>query len=458
MKGKKFPGIKFICAAAAAGGLLFGFDTAVISGAVDLVKNQYAMDSATEGWFVSSGLAGCIAGVVFAGLLSDRAGRKNTLVLSAVLFCLSAIGCAFAPTLSVLIWSRLTGGVAVGIVSVVAPLFISEFAPAKVRGSLVAVYQLAITLGIVLAYGSNALLLNLNPSLAESALFGQLSGSQIWRLMFLAMAVPSVLFLLMMLLVPESPRWLMGRGKSKKALTVLQQVYPAGEATREYEGIATALHQQKGGRTVFNKALRLPLLIGILLAVFQQMSGINAIIYYGPKIFQEAGFTSGDALQTQVLIGGINLLFTVFAIYQADKFGRKNLLLAGLSGIILSLITVGICFFTGYTGGFLLVGALLVYIASFACSLGPVTWILINEIFPNDLRLKAVSICTLAVWLSVWVIGQFFPWALQNIGAAGVFWTFAAICIGNLAFCLKVIRETKGQSLEEIEIAYAGGH
>lgn len=417
------------------------------------------MDSATEGWFVSSGLAGAIIGVICAGVLSDRVGRRNTLIVSAILFCLSAAGCAVAPTLQLLIWSRLIGGIAVGIVSVIAPMFISEFAPAKIRGSMVAIYQLAITIGIVLAYLSNALLLHLNPSLAGSSMFSGLAGTQIWRFMFLIMVLPSIVFLLMMLLVPESPRWLLGRGKAEKARKVLSHVYPSAEASNEYNAISGALQQQnRQGRTIFSRALRVPLMTGVLLAIFQQMSGINAIIYYGPEIFKKAGFTSGGALQTQVLIGVINFLFTIFAIYQADKFGRKKLLLVGLSGIILSLITVGLCFYTGYTSGILLVGAILVYIASFAFSLGPVTWILINEIFPNQVRLTAVSICSLTIWLSVWVIGQFFPWALQHIGAANVFWTFAFICICNLFFCLRVVKETKGQSLEEIEMMYAGGH
>jgi MFS transporter, SP family, arabinose:H+ symporter len=459
MDVKTFPSMKFICVAAAAGGLLFGFDTAVISGVVDMVKNQYQMDSAVEGWFVSSGLVGCILGVIFAGLLSDKTGRRNTLLLSAILFSLSAIGCAFSPTLELLIWSRLIGGIAVGIVSVIAPMFISEFAPASIRGSMVAVYQLAITIGIVLAYLSNALLLNMNDSLLGSDIFSNMAGTQIWRLMFLVMILPSIVFLLMMMLVPESPRWLLGKGKNEKAIKVLNQVYSEKDAQIEYQIITSGLNTaDQQNRSIFKKALRAPLIIGIMLAIFQQMSGINAIVYYGPKIFQEAGFTSGDALQTQVLIGVVNLLFTIFTIYQADKFGRRNLLLLGLSGIILSLITVGFCFYTGYTGGVLLVGAILVYIASFAFSLGPVTWILINEIFPNQVRLKAVSICSLTIWISVWVIGQFFPWALQNWGAAWVFWGFAVICIGNLFFCLRVLKETKGQSLEEIEMIYTNGH
>lgn len=460
MKSSPHKKIIFICTAAALGGLLFGFDTAVISGTVEAVKRQFGMSVATEGWFVSSGLLGCILGVVVAGLISDALGRKKALLLSAVLFLLSGIVCAWAASVNGLVAGRLLGGLGVGIVSVAAPMYITEFAPSKSRGSMVALYQLAITIGIVMAYFSNALMLSLSEDVSSFPLFGSwLGNGQAWRGMFLVMVVPSLLYLLFIAMVPESPRWLIAKNRTDAALKILRSVREGDASSQEYQTIVSATETKKtSNRSVFSKAVRYPLFIGIMLAVFQQFCGINAIIYYGPKIFETAGLTTGSALQTQIVIGVVNVLFTLFAISQADKFGRRPLLLTGLAGIIVSLVVAGFCFYTGQTGGWLLVGCILLFVACFAFSLGPVTWILINEIFPTDLRVKAVSICTMAVWLSVWVIGQFFPLALSTIGPSGVFWCFAAISFLNLLFVLKLIKETKGQSLESVEMVYAGGH
>jgi SP family arabinose:H+ symporter-like MFS transporter len=425
--------IGFICFSAALGGLLFGFDTAVISGTVDLVKHQFGMDASTEGWFVSSGLLGCIIGVFTAGLISEHLGRKKVLILSGFLFLLSGLGCTMAATTDLLVFFRLLGGVGVGVASVVAPMYITEFAPASIRGRMVAFYQLSITIGVLAAYFSNAGIVTLAAGLKSSVPGVEwLFADEIWRGMFIVMIIPSLLFILMMLMVPESPRWL----SSRKASSGLQS------ATR----------------SVFSRELRLPLLTGILLCVFQQFSGINAIIYYGPKIFTAAGFDGENALYAQVIIGVVNVLFTVVAIIQADKFGRKPLLAVGLSGMILSLIVVGICFQTAYLDGPLLLIMLLMFIGCFAFSVGPITWILINEIFPDDVRSKAVSICTFALWAAVWMVGQFFPWLLETVGPAFVFWIFAAFSTLNLIFCMKNLVETKGKTLEEIEDIYTSPH
>ncbi|MEJ7739877.1 MAG: sugar porter family MFS transporter [Chitinophagaceae bacterium] len=450
----------FICFAAALGGLLFGFDTAVISGTIQLVNKQFNMNAVTEGWFVSSGLLGSIIGVIIAGLLSDKIGRKNVLILSAVLFLASGLGCAWSDSADMLVWYRLVGGIGVGVASVISPMYIAEFAPARSRGKMISLYQLAITVGILLAYFSNAFLLDQTANAGnDSFLLRWLLQKEVWRSMFLVMAIPSLVFMLALLLVPESPRWLLLKGKTERALSILKVVRGESAAAEEYKAITASLAKNlRSARTIFSKDIRPLLLIGVLLAVFQQFSGINAIIYYGPKIFAAAGLDNADALYSQVIIGVVNVIFTGVAISLSDKWGRKPLLIWGLSGIISSLVVVGACFYTDYTNGPLLLGMLLLFIACFALSLGPITWILINEIFPGDVRVRAVSFCTLTLWMAVWLVGQFFPWLLESVGAAGIFWIFAGFSTLNLLFCLKILVETKGKTLEEIENIFVAGH
>jgi SP family arabinose:H+ symporter-like MFS transporter len=440
----------FVCMVVACGGLLFGFDTAVISGAIGLINSQFSLDLLQEGWLVSCGLLGCIVGVLVSGLLSERFGRKKTILLSALAFLLSAIGCGLAVNIDVLIAARIAGGVGVGMASVVSPMLIAELAPADRRGRMIAYYQLAITIGILLAYFSDAFFL------AWSTAHGS---HEAWRPMFLAMALPSLVFVLLLLRIPESPRWLIKMRHGEKALAVLRQIRPADAAAAEYADIQAAA-QQKGlekGR-LLTGGLRIPLLIGILLAVFQQFSGINAIIYYGPGIFEAAGIGGHNALVFQVIIGVVNMLFTFVAISWSDKLGRKFLLKAGLTGIIISLIACGALFYSGHTGGYLLLVLLIVYIACFAFSLGPVTWIIINEIFPTRVRVQAVSICTLALWIVVWLVGQFFPWMLHKAGPALTFWLFAAFSIANFIFSWRIVKETKGKTLEEMEQLFIAPH
>jgi MFS transporter, SP family, arabinose:H+ symporter len=440
----------YICTAVAFGGLLFGFDTAVISGAIGLIKKQFALDTLQEGWLVSSGLAGCILGVLISGVLSDRVGRKRTILLAALAFLLSGIGCGLAGNIDILITARIVGGVGVGMASVVSPMLIAELAPADRRGQMIAYYQLAITLGILLAYFSNALFLT----------WGEAhGGGEIWRPMFLAMIVPSVVFLLLLIRIPESPRWLIKVQRREQALAVLKRIRPAQVAAGELEDMQRAAVKAGGKkRSIWDGTLRLPLLIGILLAVFQQFSGINAIIYYGPGIFEKAGIGGNNALVFQVIIGVINLLFTLVAIRWSDRVGRKFLLKTGLTGIIFSLAICGILFYSGHTQGMLLLVMLMIYIACFAFSLGPVTWIIINEIFPTEVRVQAVSVCTLALWIAVWLVGQFFPWLLEKAGPAVTFWIFCGFSVLNFLFSWKVVKETKGKTLEEMESVFIAPH
>lgn len=441
----------YVCISVAVGGLLFGFDTAVISGALEPLKLQFKLDTSMEGWLVSSGLIGCIVGVLVTGLLSDRAGRKKTIMLAAFMFLLSAIGCAASSSLSWLVLSRMVGGIGVGMASVISPMYISEFAPAARRGRMVAYYQLAITAGILLAYFSNALLIN-----TQDVWF---SAIDTWRMMFLAMAIPSIVFLILLVDVPESPRWLFSIGQSRRALTVLYSIHSPAEGDKELRNMETASLKVAGKtRSLLSPSLRLPLLIGILLAVFQQFSGINAIIYYGPSIFKAAGIDSNNALLLQVVVGSVNLLATLIAIKWVDQYGRKRLLSIGLTGIVLSLIVCGALFYSGHTDGPLLLILMLLYITCFAFSLGPVTWIIINEIFPTDVRVKAVSVCTLMLWVAVWVVGQFVPWLLEKAGAAMMFWLFALFSLCNFFFSWKVVKETSGKTLEEMEEVFIAPH
>jgi SP family arabinose:H+ symporter-like MFS transporter len=451
--------INYICLTASLGGLLFGFDTAVISGAIHLVKLQFSLDALVEGWLVSSGLVGCIIGVFMTGFLSDRIGRKRTMMLAGCMFLLSGIGCSFSLSMAPLIAARMIGGIGVGMASVVSPMYIAEFAPADKRGRMISYYQLSITVGILLAYFSNALLVSLSQNNFENPVLEWFLKGETWRPMFLVMSIPSLIFLIMVINIPESPRWLVFVKKREKAEKILNSIRTPLEAKVELEDIEKAAIKTTGKKiSIFNKSIRLPLLIGIVLAVLQQFSGINAIIYYGPSIFKSAGIADNNALLFQVIIGAVNLLFTFVAIRSVDKYGRRFLLLTGLSGIIFSLVFCGFLFYTGHTDTILLLFLILLFIACFAFSLGPVTWILINEIFPTAVRVKAVSICTMALWIAVWIVGQFFPWLLDRAGAAITFWIFAAFSIINFFFCLKVVKETKGKSLEEMESIFIIAH
>ena len=436
-----------ICLIIALGGLLFGFDTAVISGTLEMLRNQFSLSTPMEGWLVSSGLVGCIIGVLCTSVLSDRIGRKKTILLSGLMFLVSAIGCAFPATVSQLITFRIVGGIGVGMASVVSPMLIAEFAPATHRGRMISYYQLAITVGILAAYFSNALI-------AETS-----SADEKWRIMFLVMALPSVVFFLLLLRTPESPRWLASKGKLNAAFQILLTLRSRDQAEKELSAMANASGKlTQHTRSLLHPAIRLPLFIGIVLAVLQQFSGINAIIYYGPKIFEAASKNGGNSMLFQTILGAVNLLFTFVAIRTADKYGRKTLLKWGLTGIVLSLASCGLLFYFDLVNPVIVLILILVFIASFAFSLGPITWVIINEIFPTDVRVKAVSVCTMALWVANFLVGQFFPWLLEAGGAAVTFWIFAACSLLNYLFSTRIVKETSGKTLEEMEDVFVAPH
>lgn len=437
------------------GGFLFGYDTAVISGTIGFVATQFNLDAAGTGWYVSSALVGCILGVSIAGILSDKYGRKKVLVLSALFFGVSAIGCAFATGFTDLVVYRLIGGLGIGVASMLSPLYISELSPSHKRGRLVALYQFAITLGILCSYFSNAWLLKVSHSeflMQTSGLLNKIMVSEVWRIMLGTSVAPALLFLFLLLFVPESPRWLTIKGNETGALNILKKIVTNDEAQKEIQDIKANLKREAGGFAIlFKGGFRLAITIGISLAFLTQVSGINAIIYYGPKILEEAGLPIADALGGQVVIGVVNVLFTLIAIWKIDHLGRKPLLLAGVIGIITSLIILGSLFYFNTTNTYLLLIFILLFIACFAFSYGPVVWVLLSEIFPTKIRGKAMSLATFSLWIGTALVGQLTPVFLEELKPAGTFWLFAVMTAPALYLAIKTIPETKGKSLEEIE-------
>ncbi len=442
---------------AALGGFLFGYDTAIISGTISFVKEKFALDTAMEGWFVSSALVGCIVGVSVAGELGDRYGRKVSLIVSGFLFSLSGIGCAFSQSHTQLILFRLVGGIGVGVASMLSPLYISEIAPARIRGRLVALYQFAITLGILTAYFVNAFLLKLSLShtfLAEGqhSVLHYLLKEEIWRGMLASLSVPAIAFFASLFIVPKSPRWYASKNKITQATAVLNKIHGEEVAAEEMKAIQSALAKEEKGSwaSIFHGKMKIAIVVGVILAILSQLTGINAIIYYGPRIMEEAGLKLSDALGGQVIIGIVNVVATIFAIWKIDQYGRKKLMFGGITGMFISLILVGTLFMLEKTSSILFIIFILTFIASFAVSYGPVLWVLLSEIYPTKIRGRAMSIATLALWAGTAIIGQLVPWLLKTLSPAGTFLVFAVFCI-PVPFLLKLIPETKGKSLEEIE-------
>jgi len=441
-----------VCVVAALGGFLFGFDTAVISGTVSLVKNDFNLNAVSEGWFVSCALLGCIIGVSFSGKLSDKYGRKVVLVLSAILFLASALGCMLSNSFTVLIVFRLIGGLGIGVASMVSPLYISEFSPSRYRGMMVSLYQLALTIGIVLAYFSNAYLANHAADANAGGLTDKILGAEVWRAMLGLGAIPAAIFLVSLFMVPESPRWLLLKGNEQDAKDILIKIDGADAAEREIMAFkAQDKNDDTSLKELFKPVYRKALWIGLLLPFLSQVCGINAVIYYGPRILEQAGFTLNSALGGQVTIGLVNVVFTFVAIFTIDKWGRKPLLFAGVGGAVVSLVIIGTLFALGITSGPWILIFILAFIACFAFSFGPVCWVVVGEIFPNAVRGKAMALATLSLWIGNFLVGQLTPVMLEGIGSSWTFWLFALCCSPALWITWKLIPETKGRSLEDIE-------
>jgi len=456
MEKGDFRYLMLVCLVASLGGLLFGFDTAVISGTVDMVTTQFSLTELQSGWFTSSAIVGCIVGALVAGWLGDRFGRKPVLIVSAMLFFVSALGSAIPPNFRSLIMARIIGGIGVGMASVLAPLYISEFSPPRVRGRLVAMYQLSIVIGILAAYFSNFMLQqHAQDYIAASSGQGFLHHvliAQVWRSMFGAEMIPAGLFFGLLFLLPESPRWLINAGMGKKGLGILARISGAETAQKEYDEInASLLHDTTSIKELFRPGLRTALMVGIGLSVFGQMTGVNIVIYYGPSILKQAGLALGSALQYQVALGIVNLIFTLVALSVIDRLGRRPLLIGGMGAVVVTLATAGVLFSLGNIPGLLIVLVLGVYIASVALSICAVIWVLTPEIFPTRVRGKAMSIATLSNWGTNAISAQLFPWYVATLGMHVGFFTFAGICLIATLFFWRFVPETKGRSLEDIE-------
>ncbi len=433
-----------VSAVAAFGGLLFGYDTAVIAGAIGYLQVKFELSPMLTGWAASSAIWGCVFGALFAGALSDKYGRKKVLLLSGLLFTLSALGSAVPDNLTQFVLARFIGGLGVGSASMLSPLYISEIAPAQIRGMLVTLYQLAIVFGINIIYIVNYLIANTH----DQAWNVQLG----WRYMLGSEGIPAILFFILLFFVPESPRWLVKENRSEEALKILNKINRTEEIHEILEEIKETVNEEKGSfLDLFKPGIRKAMVVGCVLAFFSQVTGINAIIYYAPEIFKQVGFGSESALFQTMIIGFVNMLFTLVAIRLIDYWGRRTLLIWGLSGMVSCLLGMGMFFYFEITSGPLLLLFILGFIASFASSLGPIPWVLISEIFPTKTRGTAMSFSIVILWLGVVLITQFFPVLLSLFGGAFTFWIFMINALILLIFTLIFIPETKQKTLEEIQ-------
>jgi len=423
---------------AAVGGLLFGFDTAIIAGAIEFIRTEFGLNAHQEGFVVSSLLIGCIVGATTAGGLSDRFGRKWVLVLAAAFYVVSAVLAAIPHTVPGLVAARFMGGLAVGVSSMIAPVYIAELAPARIRGQLVTLNQMAIVTGILLANVVSWALVDI--------------GENNWRWMFASAAFPAFVLLIALFLVPESPRWLAKQGRFDESLAVLSRVGGQASAEAELGEIRATLAEQSGSLAeLFKPGFRIALLIGVTLAVLGQITGINTIIYYAPKVFLAAGFPEQkSAMWATVLVGATNFLSTLISLYVIDRVGRKPLLLFGPAGMGISLILAGVLLPMPNVPAAVKVAAILGYITSFAIGVGGTVWVVISEIFPTKIRGLATSFAVGSVWMACTIVAQTFPWLIERFGER-VFWLYAVMCAIMFVFVQFVLVETKGKSLEEIE-------
>ena len=448
----------FLSFVAALGGFLFGYDTAVISGTIAQVTVLFHLDTLQQGWYVGCALIGSIVGVLFAGVLSDKFGRKLTMVLSAVLFSTSAIGCAICANFDELVVYRIIGGVGIGVVSIISPLYISEVSVAQYRGRLVSLYQLAVTVGFLGAYLVNFQLLGYSESHVVSGigLFEKIFVAEVWRGMLGMETLPALLFFTIIFFIPESPRWLILKGREERGLNVLQRIYnSAEEAMNQMNETKSVVSETKSEwALLLQPGILKAVIIGVAIAILGQFMGVNAVLYYGPSIFEKAGLSGGDSLFYQVLVGLVNTLTTVLALAIIDRVGRKKLVYYGVSGMVLSLLFIGIYFLweesLGLSSLFLLV-CFLSYVFCCAVSICEVVFVLLSEMYPTKVRGLAMSIAGFSLWIGTYLIGQLTPWMLQNLTPAGTFFLFAAMCVPYMLIVWKLVPETTGKSLEEIE-------
>jgi SP family sugar porter-like MFS transporter len=449
------PYVWMICLVAACGGLLFGYDWVVIGGAKPFYEAYFHItDPATSGWAMSSALVGCIVGAMVSGWLSDRFGRRLPLIIAAIAFTLSAVGTALANDFDWFVFWRIVGGVGIGLASALAPVYIAEISPAEKRGRFVAINQLTIVIGVLAAQLVNLMIAEPVASAATQAEILQTWNAQIgWRYMFGAEGVPAVLFLLLMFVVPESPRWLAKANRYPQAEKVLRRIGSVEYAQHTLSDIRHSLgseNQQVPLSALWQPKVRPIVVMGVVLAVFQQWCGINVIFNYAQEIFASAGFDINDTLKSIVATGLINLIFTLLALPLVDRIGRRRLMQYGAAGLTIIYVLIGMAYSFGIMGLPVLL-LVLVAIAIYAVTLAPVTWVLLSEIFPNRVRGTAMATCTLALWVACFVLTYTFPLLNVALGAAGSFFLYGAICLAGWAFVQLKVPETKGVSLEVLE-------
>jgi sugar porter (SP) family MFS transporter len=440
----------------AMGGLLFGYDWVVIGGAKPFYERFFGIVHSPElqGWAMSSALVGCLFGALLSGFLSDRFGRKFPLILAAILFTVSALGTGAVDTFAPFIGYRLIGGLGIGLASAISPMYIAEISPAPFRGRLVAINQLTIVIGILAAQIVNFLIAEKVPEGAANEYIAlSWNGQMGWRWMFWAELVPAVSFFILAFFIPESPRYLAKRGRFDDSRKILTKIGGEEYARSEQESIAQTLQQATSKidwKTLGSKRVRPVLIIGIVLAVFQQWCGINVIFNYAEEIFTSAGYSVSDMLFNIVITGAVNLIFTLVAMRMVDSWGRRKLMLLGSSGLAVIYLALGASYFFGIMGMAIL-SLVVMAIAVYALTLAPVTWIILSEIFPNRVRGAAMALATTALWIACFVLTYTFPILNKAMNASGTFWLYALICIAGFIFILKRLPETRGKSLEMIE-------
>lgn len=459
MKQYNFGYILLLSVIAALGGFLFGYDEAVISGTVAEVSKQFNLSALMKGWFVSSALLGAIFGVLGGGALSDKFGRKRTMVTAATLFAVSMVGCAFAPSFVTLVLFRLVGGMGIGVASIVCPMYISEISVAKSRGMLVSLYQLAVTIGVVGAYISNYYLLHYaQGSTCAEGLFGYVFVEEWWRGMLGVGVVPSVIFLVAVLFIPESPRWLVLKGNTATATSIFSKIY--NEISDVKKQISETLEVSKSNAgsssyaSLLKPGIRTAVIVGVCIAMLGQFMGVNAVLYYGPDIFKNAGLGQGDAFFYQVIVGMANMLTTIGAMFIIDRVGRKALVYYGVSGMIISLVLIAFYFMCHDTMGISSIWLLVFFIAYIvfcAGSICAIIFVILSEMYPLAVRGMAMSVAGLALWIATFLVGQLTPWLLETATPAGTFIIFAVMCLPYMFIMWKYVPETTGKSLEEIE-------
>ena len=470
--------IYFITIVITLGGLLFGYDTGVINGTQFFFSKYFELTGALKGFIVSSALLGALVGAAGSGVLSKSIGRKNSLIISAILFAISAWGSGLPSILpesiSLMVFFRIIGGIAIGIASMNAPMYVAEIAPADKRGKLVTYYQLAIVIGFFVVFLATYSIGN-NLSEAENIQFG-------WRQMFWSELIPASFFLVLLFFVPKSPRWLMNKGKEAEALNILSRIHGEEKANQEIIEIRDSIKKDsnKIKTSIFVKPILSIIVIGTILSALQQFTGINAVLYYGADIFEQAlGFGKDDILKQQILLAAVNLVFTFVAMFTVDKLGRKPLLMIGGFGMLIGFLMMGLTLYfsdyaqlnsaglptiSSFEGIVCLVGVL-VFIASFAMSMGPVVWVVLSEIFPNKVRSIAMSIAVAVQWLANYFVSQTFPMVVESdanqLQINGGVWNnalpyfiFSGFIIIIILFVWKYIPETKGKTLEEMETLF----